>query len=489
MSEIKVNSTGEVKLFDSDNSNYVSIKSPATVSSNQTFVLPDADGSANNALKTDGSGNLGFVDVTTLVTQGLDWQSTIKTSNFTAVSGEAYFCNTSGGAFTATLPASPSAGAIVAFKDYAPSFATNNLTIGRNSSNIQGNASDSLLTTNRASVVMVYIDSTKGWLFVQESNVGDLQNKTYISATGGTITTSGDYKIHTFTSSGTFTVSSVGNAVGGGDGVSYMVVAGGGSGTGDSSGGGGAGGYREGKNSGDPYTASPLNAPAGLTVSAQAYPVTVGAGGTAPYTAQGASGANSVFSSITSAGGGGAGHPPGPSPGDKNGAAGGSGGGTGPSGYPSGGGAGNTPPVSPPQGNAGTGGNTFPGCRGISGGGGGAGGSAPCTSPVAMDGTKGIGGVGTTSSINGTPTGRAGGGGGSLGNSFQPIPGRPNNGNGGGPFGGGIGGTGTTACSGGTVVGTAGTANTGGGGGGGAGNSPGKSGGSGIVVIRYKYQN
>ena len=180
MSEIKVNSTGEVKLFDSDNSNYVSIKSPATVGSNQTFVLPDADGSANNALKTDGSGNLGFVDVTTLVTQGLDWQSTLKTSDFTAVSGEAYFVNTSGGAVTATLPSSPSAGAIVAFKDYAPSFATHNLTIARNSSNIQGNATDSKLSTNRASVVMVYIDSTKGWLFVQESNVGDLQDKEYV---------------------------------------------------------------------------------------------------------------------------------------------------------------------------------------------------------------------------------------------------------------------------------------------------------------------
>ena len=145
MSEIKVNSTGEVKLFDSDNSNFVSIKSPATVSSNQTFVLPDADGSANNALKTDGSGNLGFVDVTTLVTQGIEWQSTLKTSNFTAVSGEGYFCNTSGGAFTATLPASPSAGAIVAFKDYAPSFASYNLTIGRNGSNIQGNSTDAVI--------------------------------------------------------------------------------------------------------------------------------------------------------------------------------------------------------------------------------------------------------------------------------------------------------------------------------------------------------
>ena len=55
MSEIKVNSTGEVKLFDSDNSNYVSIKSPATVASDVTLTLPSADGGANTILKTDGS--------------------------------------------------------------------------------------------------------------------------------------------------------------------------------------------------------------------------------------------------------------------------------------------------------------------------------------------------------------------------------------------------------------------------------------------------
>ena len=61
----------------------------------------------------------------------VDWQTSIKTTGFTAVSGEGYFCNTTGGAFTLTLPASPSAGDIVAFKDYANTFDTANLTIGR----------------------------------------------------------------------------------------------------------------------------------------------------------------------------------------------------------------------------------------------------------------------------------------------------------------------------------------------------------------------
>ena len=229
MSEIKINSQGEVKLFDSDNSHYIGLKAPATVGSNETFILPDADGSANNALKTDGSGNLGFVDVTTLVTSGIDWQSTVKTGDFTAASGEGYFINTTSGVVTATLPASPSAGDVVAFKDYAATFATNKLTIGRNSKNIQGSAINSTLETNRASVVLVYVDTTKGWLYVQESNVGNLSAAKYVAASGGTITTSGNYKIHTFNSTGTFTVSEAGNSCGSNK-VSYLVIAGGGGG-------------------------------------------------------------------------------------------------------------------------------------------------------------------------------------------------------------------------------------------------------------------
>jgi len=461
MSEIKINSQGEVKLFDSDNSNYIGLKAPGTVSSDQTFILPDADGSANNALKTDGSGNLGFVDVTTLVTSAIDWQSTIKTGDFTAVSGEGYFINTTSGAITATLPASPSAGNIVAFKDYAATFATNNLTIGRNSSNIQGNANDAVLSTNRASVVLVYVDATKGWLFVQESNVEDL-TVSYTVATGGTITTSGDYKIHTFTSSGTFTVSSVGSSAG----ASYTVIAGGGSGgSGGSSvtgGGGGAGGYREGRDSGDPYTASPLNAPAGLTLSASpgSYPITIGAGGAAASSGgdnAGNVGSASTFSTITSAGGGGGGAN------SACGSAGGSGGGGKESdgvGH-----AGNTPPVSPPQGNPGGNGSE---AGDFSGGGGGAGGAGGTSGPS-------VGGNGIATSITGSPVTRVGGGGASGGS--------------GGPGGGGASGSAPLWPSPSPTTGTAGTANTGGGGGASPNSANSGAGGSGVVIIRYKYQN
>ena len=67
----------------------------------------------------------------------VDWCTTAKTSPFTSVSGEGYFVNTTSGAVTVTLPASPSAGDIVSIKDYANTFDTNNVTVGRNSSKIK----------------------------------------------------------------------------------------------------------------------------------------------------------------------------------------------------------------------------------------------------------------------------------------------------------------------------------------------------------------
>src|SRR6056300_885572 len=179
----------------------------------------------------------------------IQWQA-VKTADFNAVAGEGYFVDTNSvGAVTATLPGSPSAGDTIAFKDYAANFGTNSLTIARNGNNIQGVANDSEISTNRASIVLVYIDATKGWLYTNESNVADLGAPLFISATGGTITTSGDFKIHSFTGDGCFVVSQVGNTAGS-DSVDYLVVAGGGGGGGAPSapdhvaGGGGAGGLR-----------------------------------------------------------------------------------------------------------------------------------------------------------------------------------------------------------------------------------------------------
>jgi len=428
-------------------------------------------------------------------TGAVDWQTTKKTSDFTAATTEGYFVDTSSGAVTATLPSSPSAGAIVGFKDYTATFGTNNLTIARNGSNIQGAANNSVIKTNRASVIMVYVDSTEGWVFTLESNVGDLQDIRYVTATGGTITTSGDYKIHTFNSSGTFTVSCAGNTAGSNT-VDYMVIAGGGGAGYRLGGGGGAGGFRESVPSPAAWTASPLANPGGaLPVSAQGYPITIGAGGTgsgrqgdSTGTAN-SSGAASVFSTITSAGGGsGASFAPcGTNP--KTAADGGSGGGG--SGYSanSAQGAGNTPPVSPPQGNAGGYGAPNPnpasggGNAGAGGGGAGAVGQSGSYPGQPSPENGGNGGNGVTTSITASPVSYAGGGGGSGS--------QQNTTNGSVPFGGGVGGdTPEPAAD--------GAANKGGGGGatndhsagpnGGYPNENG-SGGSGVVVIRYKYQN
>ena len=103
----------------------------------------------------------------------------------------------------------------------------------------------------------------------------------YMVATGGTITESGNDKIHTFTGPGTFTVSNVAEEAAN-NLVSYMVVAGGGGGGDAMGGGGGAGGFREVESPVTPYTASPLEGypTAGnrITVTATGYPITVGAG-------------------------------------------------------------------------------------------------------------------------------------------------------------------------------------------------------------------
>jgi hypothetical protein len=219
----------------------------------------------------------------------------------------------------------------------------------------------------------------------------------YIVATGGTITTSGNYKIHTFTSDETFTICSAPTPAN--NNIDYIVVAGGGSSGQDQGGAGGAGGYRESycATTSGCYTASPLATPTSLPVSVQSYPVTVGAGGAgAPYPNTPVNGSNSVFSTITSAGGGGGATVQGPA----TGLAGGSGGGGAEraAGSPNPGGSGNTPPTSPPQGNSGG-----SGLNGSYNGGGGGAGEAGNTD------VAGEGGDGVASSITGSPVFRAGG--------------------------------------------------------------------------------
>jgi hypothetical protein len=420
-------------------------------------------------------------NISELANAGVNWQSVFTgdgSTGLTAVAGRGYFIDTTSGTVTVTLPASPSAGDVVVLKDYARTWGTNAVSIA--STTFDGVSNNPSFSTEGQTITLVYMDGTKGWSLINEDTTTGLGAE-FISATGGTVTTSGDFKIHTFTGDGCFVVSSLGNPAGGGETVDYLVVAGGGAGTGNpnanSGGGGGAGGFRESKDStlSSPHTASPLANTTGLTITATTYPITVGAGGSGALNTIGTNGSNSVFSTITSAGGGrgGGSIPIGPAGGD--GASGGSGGGAG-GGSPVGatGGTGNTPPTSPSQGNDGgdVGSNT-PDHQ--SGGGGGAGGVGGAGTPA----NGGTGGVGVSTSITGSPLAYSGGGGGSgFTGSGGPSPC----------------GTGGNGVIGGGSTGGAGTTNRGGGGGaaegydGGPGNATGGAGGKGIVILRYKFQ-
>jgi len=439
------------------------------VSQSGTTITLGASGDTINL--ASGASQSGFGRTGTV-----DWQTgSIKTATFTAANGEGYFCNTSGGAFTVNLPAG-SAGAIISIADYTRTFNSNNLTISANGSEkIGGIASDLILDVNGQSLTLIYVDGTEGWINVQNAEDTETGIPQFLTASGGTITESGNFRIHTFTGPGTFAISNLAPGPSGNpNAMDYNVVAGGGAGGGPRGGGGGSGGMRF---SAVTYCGPAAKEAGSLTGTVASFPIIVGAGGTGA-SPTGGSGTNSTFSTITSAGGGGG------SDKNNNGASGGSGGGGGADdSNASSEGGGNTPPVSPTQGNSGGGGTAGSQAGGSGGGGGktsngsgGSGGGSP----------GGPGGAGLGITITGSTVAYAGGGGGGKDN-------RSSGGNGGtgGTGGGGAGGAGATGNP--PVPGSAGTVNTGGGGGGG-GQGPsyepfdGYNGGSGIVIIRYKYQ-
>jgi len=444
MSEVKVNkisprSGTDVTLGDSGDT--FTIPSGATINNQGTAVNFGATGSAS-------------------------WVTTVKTSSpFTAVAGEGYFVNTTGGAITVNLPAG-TPGAVVAIKDYANTFDTNNCTLVQNGSDkIGGSAVNSILAVEGLAVTLVFIDATQGWLVTDSGLQSEAPGAQYITATSPCVATVGDYKIHTFTGGGPFNVTSAGNAAGSNT-VDYLVVAGGGGGGGSvpgyyAGGGGGAGGFRESVPNPAAWTASPIaDSGNARPVSVQNYTITVGGGGPGgngghPGGSNGTQGSTSTFSDISSAGGGSGGKSTGAPGGAGPGGTGGSGGGGGS--YAGDGGAGNTPTVNPAQGFRGGGGSGSPTApapctAGIGGGGGGALGQGTDSTP----GYGQAGGPGATTSISNSPLTKAVGGASGVqpgGTPTTPV----NSGNGG--------------QSGGNCA------------------SSGANGGSGIVILRYKFQN
>ena len=257
-----------------------------------------------------------------------------------------------------------------------------------------------------------------------------------ISATGGTKTTSGDYTVHTFTSSGSLVVAS------GSGNVEYLVIGGGGGGGGYRSGvsygwGGGAGGYRTNKPGETPGGPSP-SPESPFPVSAGTYEVVIGSGGAGRSGPNpGYAGGHSRFDTITSQGGGGGGGAGG------DGAPGGSGGGDAGLGNRGDGTDQSNIVVVPPQG--------YPGGP-TSGSGGGAGGAG-------TNGQNQSGGAGLSSNITGSSVTRAVGGNGSTsGPQPNPAP---------------------------SASANTGSGGTGGGHDGAPGDYTGGTGGSGIVIVRY----
>ena len=362
---------------------------------------------------------------------GISWVTDDKTANFTATAGEGYFVNTTSAAITVTLPGSPSAGDEVSIVDYAGTADTNNITI-TSSDNINGSSNDVKIDYERGGVSMVYVDATQGWIAYNANN------ETAEALINVPITVT----------------------------VDYLVVAGGGGGGSHTGGGGGAGGLRTsyGTTGGGGSAESTLTLNTGIN-----YTVSVGPGGAGGlivsnnYNA-GSKGTNSLFSTITSEGGGfGGGHNQYSAPGD-----GGSGGGGGVGVPGSGAVTGGNAQSSPVQGY--NGGNSGPYDSPYPGGGGGGAGSVGANAPSNGGGDGGNGLTNAITVASGTGPYYAGGGGGS-GSHTGGVPGD------GGSGGGGNGATNGTA--------TNATINTGSGGGGGGNLGDGGTGGSGVVILRY----
>ena len=167
-------------------------KLTGTLTANRTVTMPDgaervfivedatARSSSNYTLTVKTVSGTGLAlpvgSTTVLYSDGTNITGKLQTkgyytppSTYTAVNGDQLLINTSGSGIgspvTINLPTSPAIGNEVTFIDSGNAFASNNLTIGRNSSNILGSASDLVVSANGAAFTLVYVNATRGWIY------------------------------------------------------------------------------------------------------------------------------------------------------------------------------------------------------------------------------------------------------------------------------------------------------------------------------------
>jgi|TARA_X000000950_G_scaffold276699_1_gene364986 hypothetical protein len=165
------------------------LKLTGTLAANRTVTVPDTveriyvvedatSRTTNNytlTIKTasEGTGQVLPVASTTLIYSdgtnvkiGLRRKGYITTTGtYTAVADDQVLVDTSSSSVTVNLPASPSIGNEVHFIDSKNFFGSNNLTVGRNGSNILGAASNLTVSTNGSAFTLVYVNATRGWAY------------------------------------------------------------------------------------------------------------------------------------------------------------------------------------------------------------------------------------------------------------------------------------------------------------------------------------
>jgi hypothetical protein len=197
----QVRSGNPLKFNNSGDTGFTGLKGPAGATSVE-FTLPVADGTSGQLMRTDGSGNLSFVSQSAPV---FTWVT--KTANYTAVAGDNLFADSSGGAFTITLPASAVIGDTIRIVDPEDTHATNNIIVARNGLNIMGSATDLTMKVNGATITLVYYNSAEGWRVIEWFEKYKTISEVWVTAGNGHGST--NTNIRRFTT----TVRSVGTAI------------------------------------------------------------------------------------------------------------------------------------------------------------------------------------------------------------------------------------------------------------------------------------